>query len=336
MRKTIILLTILTITASCRKNSGGGSGGGYSGSAPTAGQVADWLGNQTNPPGGCGDIQPSNPHTPPRIMPNGNHQWKTSWSKAMMKALDHPQLNSMINGEIKYNQSDLEQFGCPRLNEATPEQKKQFWVLYMASVALPESGFDERQVYVERTGDWTKSTGLLQIDEASARRHGCYSRTGFGPERKNYGPTALDEIHLPPQSMKLGETNAVCGLYIMRNHLMGGYTPESGQLYRPDLKGRLLHGKQWYWSVLQKQQGTITQHFQAHAVHQLPFCNKAPTQRSDLPKELSDSVQRQTSGESQVYSKNCAEIGNEGRNRTSRDFERIEKPILKNFDSITK
>lgn len=333
MLRVIFFLSIASLFLhSCRKNTGGGSGG-YSGSVPTAGQVADWLRSETNAPGGCGDIQPPSPGQPPKVMPLGNRAWKDSWSKTIMKSLDDRHLTPLVNGELQIDQGDLNEIDCPNFNQATPDQKKQFWVLFMAAIAVPESSFNERSTY--READGSLSSGLLQIDEKSAVRHGCYSRTGYGPQRQNYGPTALDKIHLPPQDMMVGETNVACGLYVMRNQLMGGYIPQDGKGYYPGLKGKLFttgHAGKYgfYWSVLNShKQDAVKRHFRAHAVHQLPFCNGREIARSDLPPNLDRSMQRQSPGEQTSNSTNCREIGNEGRNSTPSDIERSEKDYFK-------
>lgn len=351
MEKWAFFILISTSILSCKKMTGGGGGGGSLGEVPTAGQVAEWMRQQTNSPSGCGDIQPPPPGTPPMIMPQANGPWKEKWSHAIMDSLDNPQLNDLINGKIRINAGDLSEINCPYFNEATPEQKKQFWVLFMGSVAVPESHFHETKVYAD--SDNSNSTGLLQIDEKTAARHGCYSRTNYGKPKGNYGPTALDYIKMSPDEskraggqqgpdrMKVGAMNVACGLYVMRNQLLGGYIPSDGVSYSKwsGLKGRLFtngHGGPFYWSVLNTdKQRVVKEHFKSHAHSMLSFCNKIQglqkKRNEDLPEDLQNSVERQNVGENTSLSRNCSEIPNESIKRTPRGQE-IESPIGRDSD----
>ncbi|GAB4023691.1 MAG: hypothetical protein Fur0010_26900 [Bdellovibrio sp.] len=314
---------------SCRKTDGGSGGVG---GVPTAAQVGDWLGTQTSPPNGCGDVQSDERHPPPRIYPQYKRDWKDSWSRLIMKSLDHPHLQAMTNNYFTINQQDLNDLDCPYFNEASKEEKKQFWVLFLASIAVPESHFKTETSYREANG--TVSRGILQIDQTEYRRQ-CVRG---GPH-----PTALHDIapgaDVDRMSMHVPEYNLVCGLYILRNQLLGGWRND-GRLYNPHTKNRLfLQGRTGsYWSVLQThKQQIVKNHFKAHAVSQLPFCNKRPVPKSDLPQDMQDIMQRGTPGESQVYSKNCNEISNENRNSTDSDIERNEKEYFKNAsDALTK
>ena len=335
MIRALFIIFIFTLS-SCKKMTGSGGGGGSLGEVPTAGQVAEWMRNQTNSPNGCGDIQPPPPGTPPKIMPQSNGPWKEKWSHAIMDSLDHPHLNDLINGKLRINAGDLSEINCPYFNEATPEQKKQFWVLFMASIAVPESHFHETKV--DPDFDNSNSTGLLQIDEKTASRHGCYSRINYGKPKSNYGPTALDHIKMTTDEssraggsqgsdrMKVGSMNVACGLYVIRNQLMGGYIPSDGVSYSKwsGLKGRLItngHGGPFYWSVLNTaKQETVKNHFKVYSHHMLPFCNKITShekkRNEDLPEDLQNSVDRQNAGENTSLSRNCSEIPNESINRT--------------------
>ena len=67
---------------------------------------------------------------------------------------------------------DVDQW-CPAYTENGPEKRRAFWVGMMSALAKHESTYNPRAV-----GGGNLWFGLLQIFPDTARRYGCYARTG--------------------------------------------------------------------------------------------------------------------------------------------------------------
>ena len=177
------------------------------------------------------------------------HTWKESYSKIILDTLDRPELNSLLF--LPLNSNDLSMLKCNGYQTATPEERKKFFVLYLASIAYAESRLNPKSTYLEADG--SLSSGLLQIDRNSANRHA-------GPYL-NYRYTQSDVLdpHL----------NLIAGLYVLKHQLEGGMTDD-----RPDIKNRLFTSKSYYWSVITLKQEHIIKTFVANSERNLDFCTR--------------------------------------------------------------
>ncbi|GAB4021249.1 MAG: hypothetical protein Fur0010_24240 [Bdellovibrio sp.] len=226
---------------------------------PTAHQVKNYLDQQVSAPTDCDESSSptSASSTPiPRVLATGNMIWEQDWSREIMTSLNRPHLNRLISGELPIHQKDLGEIDCPYYNEASPEQKKQFWVIFMASIAKAESNFNKGLIFKEKF-DGTESTGLLQINPEAADVH-CQK------------PEGIEKFKI--EHMKDPKINLRCGLQIMKNQLQGGKTGR-----RADTKGHLFtnlnSNTPYYWSVLHSSKSSqVKEHFKVHAKHQLKFC----------------------------------------------------------------
>lgn len=204
------------------------------------------------------DQDTSNPQTPPSPTPipdqdNGPpkiselrwypHSWEGRWSKAMMSYLDE---TSLI--DLHINEQDLERLSCAGYKGASREDRKHFWIVFMASISSQESAFNPRTRYYERQlGEW--SEGLFQLSVSNRKPKG--------------GCSLIDkETILRPLP------NIYCALDIMENQIRG-----SRRYQRPT--GRLFPTTPYYWSVLTRMpaKGKVIEFFKRH-LDDLPFCQR--------------------------------------------------------------
>jgi hypothetical protein len=169
--------------------------------------------------------------------------WQDKWSKAMMSYLDEIALI-----DLPVNESDLRQVNCSGHRQATREERKHFWIVFMASISSQESAFNPKTRYYERAlGEW--SEGLFQLSVSN---------------RKPKGGCSL----INKQTILRPLPNIYCALVIMENQVRG-----SRRYHRPT--GVLFPTRPYYWSVLTRMpaKGRVIEFFKRH-IDDLPFCTK--------------------------------------------------------------
>lgn len=208
----------------------------------------------SNEPSGEAEQQPGQEESDPGIKELKLHfqvehryRWSDKFSESLFRYLDHPELSVLYQNEL--NPRDLRLLKCEGYKEASVLERKRFWVTFMASIAHAESGLNPMTTYREKDG--TLSSGLLQIDLASANRHST-AYTGYKFIQKDLFNTDL---------------NLMAGLYVMKHQLEGGIFDE-----RPDIKGRLFTDRSYYWSVLTLKRELIIKTFTKNAQSNLSFC----------------------------------------------------------------
>lgn len=183
---------------------------------------------------------------------SNKHSWRPGYTQSLLRYLEEKgELSSLLDAKLR--QSDLALVGCPGYESATLLEKKRFWVIFMASIAYAESRLNPMTTYQEKDG--TLSSGLLQIDVASANRH-SFPYTGFRFTQKDLFNTDL---------------NLMAGLYIMKHQVEGGVRGE-----RLDIKNRLFTGRNYYWSVLTYKRELIIKTFSHNSKDNLAFCQDRP------------------------------------------------------------
>lgn len=281
-------------------------------SVPTTKDVETYVSEQTNSPTNCfPELGAETPipselieTTLPKILPSGRKVWSSDWSNEIYNSLGEEHLSPLISGQLKIHQKDLEAINCPNFNKMNPDEKRKFWIVFMASVAKPESDYNPKTVYPDYDG--TDSTGLLQIDKHRANEH-CVKPQGI--ER------------FTTEHMKDPKLNLRCGLQIMKHQLNGGI---KGSM--TSLRGRLFttdRGSPYYWSVLHGRKRQIVQNtFKAHAKSQLPFCSgqyvakRGPAGSELVPKRLGEIARADILGQS---SKKCTPSINTDKRKDSVD-----------------
>ncbi len=177
------------------------------------------------------------------------YSWKTWYGESLFRYLnERSELSSILYTDV--SNYDLKLLKCVNYKEANLYEKKRFWVLFMASIAYAESGLNPNTTFREKDG--SLSSGLLQIDVASANRHSLMY-TGFYFSQKDlFNP----------------DLNLMAGLYILKHQLEGGMEGE-----RPEIRGRLFTNSSYYWSVLTLKKEIIIKTFVQNARVNLPFCS---------------------------------------------------------------
>lgn len=175
--------------------------------------------------------------------------WNDNYTTTILSQLDDSDLSSIL--EMDLDDFDLKLLKCNGYENATREERKNFFVLYLASIAHAESRLNPNTTYREKDG--TLSTGLLQIDVASANRHASI-----------YTGNKYDQ-----RDMFNAEMNLISGLYILKHQLDGGLNNE-----RKDVQSRLLTDKSYYWSVLTLKKELIIKTFVENSLKNLPFCQE--------------------------------------------------------------
>lgn len=151
--------------------------------------------------------------------------WESSWTSALMDVLSSEDLRPLLDARI--SQEDLALIKCTNFNELSIENKKIFYIVFLAAISEAESDFETDNHTFNRS-DKTMNIGLLQIDHASAIRH----------NGKMHGYYSKYQLEDPIMNLSIG-TN------ILLNQVRGGIKNN-----RPELKGRLFTEKSYYWSVL--------------------------------------------------------------------------------------
>lgn len=176
------------------------------------------------------------------------NSWKVTYSQSILRYMENEEeLSTLVDTSL--NPLDLRLLKCQGYNYASINDKKKFWVTFMASIAHAESSLNPMTTYREKDG--TLSSGLLQIDVSAANRHaGPYTGRRF---------TQADMFN--------PDLNLMAGLFIMKHQLEGSHNSK-----RPELVGRLFTDSHYYWSVLTSKRELIIKTFTLNSLTNLPFC----------------------------------------------------------------
>lgn len=126
--------------------------------------------------------------------------------------------DNLLSRDIDVDHADF----CPRYNRLRKNQRIQFWVMFISSIAEHESAFRTNAKYREKNGRYSR--GLLQFGFRSTRGYGC----GF---RNQY------ELNKDP------ERNLHCGVRVIDNWV-------SKDRVIINRETRRWRGAARYWSVL--------------------------------------------------------------------------------------
>lgn len=156
--------------------------------------------------------------------------WDESYSRAIVDELLKEENEVIFKKTI--GASDLERLDCLNFNNMTKEEKINFLIVYLSSIAEAESDFNNFSK--SKAPDNTINIGLFQIDKKSALRHG-------GEKYRNISTRELEN----------GEINSRIAVNILRNQLR-------------DKEDRLF--TRYYWEVLYGKKGleNFTRHFNLH------------------------------------------------------------------------
>jgi hypothetical protein len=165
----------------------------------------------------------------------------SQWANALQKGVSElvPELldENFLSGKAR---SDIVSL-CPGYFEASESEKPDFWALFIASIAYPESGYKPTTVFREPAPLNENSIGLLQLSTSNGA-HGAACKFKSESELKEAIP------------------NLRCGLLILKNQIK-----KHQALFTP--------GYFYYWSVLRNKPEVIRDVFAKNS-SQLSFCKK--------------------------------------------------------------
>jgi len=187
------------------------------------------------------DGQSSNPTVRIKKLRWYNTQWKESWTHSLRTTIETSSIES-----IRLSFSDLKRLKCSSYNSLAARQKQDFWIIFIASIAASESGFNPKlRTYEPSLKEY--SQGLLQLSLSDR------------PSHPNCRALTRESILKP-------RPNLHCGLGILIRQLRG-----SKRFRLPP--GTLFPKKPYYWSVLTKSSSQIKviDFFKLH-LSQLSFC----------------------------------------------------------------
>ena len=168
--------------------------------------------------------------------------WKNEYSDFLNRTLDDERFKPLLDQEI--NEEDLKTIKCPQLNKSTKEQKKKFYILYLAAISEATSDYNPNDESYSKS-DKTTNYGLLQIDAKSAEQHAS-----------SVIEKPIDKDHLTNY-----QTNLKVGAYILKHQIAGKIAT-----------GRLFPTNIYYWSVLKNSKERVLKTFKQNSAN-LPFCN---------------------------------------------------------------
>ena len=183
-----------------------------------------------------------------------NHSWKPEWSHVIDEELKRDDYSlgaeSMLN--LVIDEEDLDDLECDGYNQASFEDKRNFWIVFFSALARAESAFNPKVGSRKTHGH--RSFGLLQLSKQTAKNE-CHFIT-------------------PKQSVLNAEDNLRCGVKLMSWQLHGAPT-KSGKKLRSDLEGQLFGKYIFQWGPLRqndpKGRSLLVNWFKDH-LEQLPFC----------------------------------------------------------------
>ena len=127
-------------------------------------------------------------------------EWKNEYTDFLYKTLSGPSFDILLSQKIE--PADLEKMNCTNFNELNNDEKKKFYIVYLAAISEASSDYDSKNESYSKS-DKTTNYGLLQIDPQSAIRHaGSVIGKSVGKEElTNY------------------ETNLQVGAYILKHQI---------------------------------------------------------------------------------------------------------------------
>jgi len=189
---------------------------------------------------------------------SSNIPWEDKYSDFLFKTLSGPSFDPLLDQKI--DEEDLKKINCPQFNELDKDQKKKFYIVFLAAIAEASSDYNTND---ETYSPSDKSTnyGLLQIDPESAKRHaGSVVIKDIGKdELTNYVP------------------NLQVGAYILKHQIAGKIAT-----------GRLFPKNVYYWPTLKNSQSRILKTFAQNSSN-LPFCKGADLDTDKDDKESKES-----------------------------------------------
>jgi len=182
------------------------------------------------------------------------YSWKDEWSTSISEELKKPEYRegktAFLN--ISIDEDDLDDLECGEYNNASFEQKTDFWIVFFSALARAESGFNEKARSALSRGH--RSFGLLQLSKSTAK-----SQCGINP---------------PESSVINPKDNLICGIKLMVWQLNGGPT-SSGKKLRSDLEGQIFGKYIFQWGPLRQNdrrgRKLLMDWFKIHLT-QLKFC----------------------------------------------------------------
>jgi hypothetical protein len=219
--KTLLFSLILILIASC--GSGGSGAGGNGGNAIIDSAMLDSVEIRTSA---------------------SELAWSSEVTKTLFNNLGDTSLQSLFTTTV--NEDDAKLVGCSNFNILSQDQKKIFYIVFLAAIAERESDFDPKnETYDPAHGN--VNIGLLQIDTESAKRHAS---------------EIVDDIN--DEDLKDSSINLNIGTFILRNQIQGKF--------RSDVKSRLFPLRSYYWEVLNlKKRSRVIASFKNNKAN-LPFC----------------------------------------------------------------
>lgn len=168
--------------------------------------------------------------------------WENAYTDVLYQTLSSPDLEPLFKQQV--NEDDLAKISCPAFNYLDKEEKKKFYITYLAAIAENSSGFNNQEVYYTARYK-TTNYGLFQIDPKSARAH---AGSIIGKE-------------IDGKQLATYQINLKAAAYILKHQISGKIAT-----------GRLFPDKTYYWPSLKTDQNKILASFAANAKN-LPFCN---------------------------------------------------------------
>jgi hypothetical protein len=168
--------------------------------------------------------------------------WENAYTDVLYQTLSSPDLEPLFKQII--NEDDLEKLNCPTFNYLDKEEKKKFYITYLAAIAENSSGFNNQEVYYTARYK-TTNYGLLQIDPKSARAH---AGSVIGKE-------------IDGKQLATYQINLKAAAYILKHQISGKIAT-----------GRLFPENTYYWPSLKTDQKKILANFESNA-RNLPFCH---------------------------------------------------------------
>lgn len=180
------------------------------------------------------------------------HSWQESWSQVLLDELSKEDFKSFLSLEV--DPEDLNELGCGGYNRETDlEKRKDFWIVFLASLVRAESAFNPKAGAIAPKGGHG-NYGLLQFSKRTARE-----QCGLSKMESIRDPL----LHLP------------CGLKLLSWQLHGAPS-KKGKLLRPDLKNQLFGKRILLWGPLRQNdkrgRALLVGWFKKHLT-QLPFCS---------------------------------------------------------------
>ena len=170
--------------------------------------------------------------------------WRNEYSEFLNSTFDDEHFEPLLSQKI--NEDDLKAINCPQFNNLSKDEKKKFYIIYLAAISEASSDYNPKDESYSRS-DKTTNYGLLQIDPKSAEQHAS-----------SVLEKPIDKNHLITY-----QTNLKAGAYILKHQVAGKIAT-----------GRLFPENIYYWPVLKNARKRVLNTFQKNSSN-LPFCTQA-------------------------------------------------------------